>query len=605
MKHLDSSFWIQLKASLPYALVGAVTAMVAILVAEIFVQALKPPLLEEVDEGSLFIAMLIDVSGSMDGEPIEEVRAASIQFLQNWNRPHTHFAVVPFSSQASLLRPILAPEQDPQPLVARLQELRADGGTQMGAALYQAQAAFAASPARRHAVMLFTDGWANDPWRTRRQALALRQQGTIITAIGTQTADHRFLLRLTGNNPDRVFNTQIGDFAHAFDRAGQAIATSSFGTASTAQGLAVVAVVALFLATAFLVVENVWGMRGHWWRDVGWIPPVSLGLGFLGGAFGEWLSWSLVITWALVGLACGAALGLTDVVGGHAPARGWRHRIPRKARRGTLFGLAGGMVGGLIFSLLLGDADLATARGEWASLGSRLVGFALVGFFVGLAIKVGEELLKDAWLLGTVRGPYEGKRYILGKPSVSVGKAGNNDINLHRESAIHGTVGRFLKEQGAWFFWPEVGDDGVATVTVNGVPRLDRTPLPDNTSIRFGNTEFLFRLREDPGQRALETQWALVSDTERFAIPPLQAVTIGSSVACDVVVDDASVQVQHCTLQFTSQGIRIQPMAGAEVQVNDKRLTAKQATMLHQGDLITLGAVELALIEDRGTPTDA
>lgn len=598
MQSTASSLLTQLKASLPYALVGAVTAMVAILVAEIFVQALKPPPPEAVAADSLAVAVLIDVSGSMAGEPIEEVRAASIRFLQNWDQPSTRLAVAPFSTSASLLRPILMATQDPQPLVDQIQGLEAEGGTNMAAALEQAQIAFDESPFGRNAVLLFTDGLATDPFRTLRRASAMRQRGIVIVAIGTQAADHNFLLRLTGQDAAKVFSTQLGDFARAFDMAAQAIVTSSFGTASTAQGLAVVAVVALFLAAAFLIAENVRGMRGKWWRDVWWISPVGLALGMLGGSVGEWLFQIPVVTWALVGLSCGAALGLTDVVGGHASAAGvWR--AASRTRRGALWGLAGGIVGGLIFGLLFSEADLATVRGEVASLTSRLAGFGLLGFFVGLAIKVGEELRKDAWLLGTVKGPYEGKQYILSKPEVSVGKSGNNDINLHREGAVEGTIGRFLKEQGEWFFQPEVRDDAAATVAIDGAKRLRRTPLRDNTAIRFGHTEFLFRLRSDPGQSALETKWALAGDNEVFAVPALQEVMIGSAVSCDVAINDASIQFQHCTLQFTREGIQIRPQAGAEVWVNDERLSANKATVLRQGDLITLGSVELALIEER------
>ena len=601
---MNSSLLTQLKASLPYAIVGAITAMAAILVAEIFVQAMKPPPAEAITDDSLAIAMLIDVSGSMEGEPIREVRRAAIQLLRNWDRPNTSFAIVPFSNQAYLLRPILTPAQDPKTLINQIQGLRAEGGTFMSSALHQAQIAFNDSSSSRHAVMLFTDGWAMDPLKTRRLASAIRQRGMVITAIGTQEADHTFLLRLTGGDPAKVFSTQIGSFAVAFDMAAQAIVTSSFGTASTAQGLAVVAVTALFLATAFLVAENVWSMRGNWWRDVWWISPVGLALGLLGGFVGESLFQGVIIAWAFVGLACGAALGLTDIVGGHSGTQGWLQRIPSKARRGALFGLAGGMVGGLIFSLLLGNANLATARGEWIALFSRLAGFGLLGFCVGLAIKAGEELLKGAWLLGTVKGPYEGKQYILSKPEVSVGKSGNNDINLHREVDVNGAVGRFLKERGAWFFQPEVGDHAPPAVFINGARGLQRTQLLDNTSIRFGNTEFLFRLRGDPSQLALETKWALASDTDVYAIPAVQKVTIGNGASCDVVIDDASMELQHCTLKFTRKGLQISPIAGAKVAVNDESLSSSKLTVLQQGDLIALGSMELALVEDRSERSD-
>ena len=604
MKHLDASRSTQLKASLPYALVGAVAAMVAILVAEIFVQAMNPAesrSTESSADDSLSIALLIDISGSMGGEPIEEVRNAAVQFLQNWKHPNTRLAVVPFEDSAYLLRPVLEPGQDPRALIERVQGLRTESGTYMGPALQQAQIAFNQNPSLRNAVMLFTDGEADDPWQTLRRAGTMRRRGIVITAIGTQDADHNFLLRLTGNDPSKVFDTQLGGFALAFDEAAAAIVTSSFGTASTAQGLVVAAVVALFLAAALLIAENVWGMRGIWWRDVWWIPPFGLALGFLGGFIGESLVPGKITTWALVGLSCGAALGLTDVAGSRAEPPKLLQRIPHKVRRGTLFGLAGGIVGGLLFSLLFGDVNLATARRELTALVSRLAGFGLLGFFIGLAIKAGEELRKEAWLLGTVKGPYEGKQYILSKSAVSIGKSGNNDINLHRELDIDETAGRFLQEQGEWFFQPETADDNATAVSVNGVKGQHRTPLRDNTAIRFGNTEFLFRLRGDPGKLALETRWALVSDTDVFAIPPQKEVLIGSVASCDIVILDGSIEFHHCTLHFTNQGIQLHSKTGSEVQINDKSLSAKKSSVLQEGDLITLGSVELALVAERNT----
>ena len=76
-----------LRAYVPYASVGTVTCIVAILVAEIFVQAMQPPSVEVNANDPLAIAILIDTSSSMEGEPIAEVRDASIRFLETWIGP--------------------------------------------------------------------------------------------------------------------------------------------------------------------------------------------------------------------------------------------------------------------------------------------------------------------------------------------------------------------------------------------------------------------------------------------------------------------------------------------------------------------------------------
>ncbi len=577
-----------------FAVVGALACVIATLVAELFLQATAQAQEANDEIAPLTIVLLIDVSGSMTGEPIVEVREASIHFIETWERANTSIALVPFSDTATLLRPILGPAQNPAGLVARVRTLAAGGGTNMVQAMVQAKEVFNSIDAPHNAILLFTDGLPNNPILALLQAEVLRREGAVIVAVGTIDADTGFLQTLTLQDPDRLFTTRLGEYAIAFELAAQAIATSAFGTASTSQGLLVVTIVALFLAAALLVAENAWGLRGHWWRDLWWMPPLGAALGFLGATVGENLIQMDVASWALVGLTSGVALGLLDLA--RSIPRGGSALAPRKALRGALFGFVGGTVGGVLFGLIFGNSDLRTAQGETIALVSRLSGFGLLGFFIGLTLKVGEELLKDVWLMGTSKGPYEGKQFILNKSEVKVGRAGNNDINLARETGLASTVGRFVQDQGQWFFQPAAGNRGETAILVNGAKALDRTPLSDNAAIHFGSTEFLFRTRGHQGQTALEQDWALVGDEVTLHLPRQGRVKIGNSPSCDVVLVDTSVLMHHCTLTFSRQGIRLKGAAGAYIAVNDQPLTDGASAVLRQGDLVTLGNVELGLI---------
>ena len=100
-----------------------------------------------------------------------------------------------------------------------------------------------------------------------------------------------------------------------------------------------------------------------------------------------------------------------------------------------------------------GASGEATDSGS-TLLGARMAGFAVLGFCVGLAIKMGEEIFKDAWIMGVTKGFYEGKQYVLSKSQVTVGKSGKDDINLHREPHLDGRAGRFVLDGGTWFFQP-------------------------------------------------------------------------------------------------------------------------------------------------------
>ena len=266
-----------------YGLVGALACLLATLVAEIFVQIMDPPAADD----ELAVALLIDTSGSMAGPPIQEVQRASIRLLRTWERAHTHLAVIPFSTSARLLRPIVQLGQDAGPLAGQIESLETEGGTAMTAALQTAKAAMHEIGVARKAVMLFTDGEPDRPLAALLRAEAMHREGTIVVAVGTESADRTFLLHLAGNDKTRVFTTQLGRFAEAFAQAAQVIEASAFGTASAEQGLVVVAIVALFLAASLLVAENAWQMRGRWWRDLAWVPALGLLLGVAGGALGQ------------------------------------------------------------------------------------------------------------------------------------------------------------------------------------------------------------------------------------------------------------------------------------------------------------------------------
>lgn len=583
-----------LRAYVPYASVGTVTCIVAILVAEIFVQAMQPPPVEVNSNDPLAIAILIDTSSSMEGEPIAEVRDASIRFLETWDRSRTHIAVIPFNTYASIFEPILMMNQPASSLIPELQRLEAVGGTAMQLGLQQAQAAFEHMGSSRNAVMLFTDGMPNRPGPTQRLASEMRGQGIVIVAIGSTGANYGYLEQLTGHS-DNVFTTRLGDFASAFNRAAQVIAASSFGTATTSQGLTVVFVVSLFLAAAMLATENMWGLRGNWWRDMWWLPVAGGVAGYVGGLVGEYVLRLGIVTWGLVGLSCGAALGLTDLAGDQFTGLRSLLRIPPKSRRGAIFGSIGGVVGGVVFALFFRNVSLDSTGGELQALFSRLVGFAILGLAIGLAIKVGQELLKSSWLLGLSKGFYEGKQYILAKSSVSVGRSGNNDINLNQETDIGDRVGHFELAQDTWHFVPD-SHDAVGAVTIDGQAVTDRVHLADGSSIRFGNTEFVFQSRESPGTVSQADRWALVGDDEEFELPVQDRILLGSDEACDIVIRDTSVEGRHAVLEFSQHGLKLTALGSGFVSVNDVALS-RDGQALKQGDFIMLGTVELGLVK--------
>jgi len=103
---------------------------------------------------SLAVVLVVDVSGSMDGDPLTQARTAANEFVSGLS-PQDTVAVLTFSDSVSLVQDFTS---DKGALTLALDRLQAEGNT----ALYQAasEAAFkaAASPLPRKVIILLSDG---------------------------------------------------------------------------------------------------------------------------------------------------------------------------------------------------------------------------------------------------------------------------------------------------------------------------------------------------------------------------------------------------------------------------------------------------------------
>ena len=177
-----------------------------------------------------------------------------------------------------------------------------------------------------------------------------------------------------------------------------------------------------------------------------------------------------------------------------------------------------------------------------------------------------------------------------------MGRSGKNDIILAREHQLGLTEGRFIQIQENWFYQPAATDANESFVAVSGAPIIHRTRLSDNTTISFGTTSFLFRRRGDLGQAERERNWVLAGNKVSYQLPKQDELRIGSSPSSDIVLTDTSVRAHHCTLIFSDQGLRIQGIGSAHIEINDQPILPKTNVVLQQGDLIILGRIELGLV---------
>ncbi|WP_104990003.1 FHA domain-containing protein [Deinococcus sp. NW-56] len=347
------------------------------------------------------------------------------------------------------------------------------------------------------------------------------------------------------------------------------------------------ALVMLPLTLLLVAAENVLGLRGRWWRDLGrvWLPALLLGA--LSGAFAQ-LAYGIVTSasdeferlfrglgWGLMGIGVGLVLGLAD--------RSWQ-----KAGRGALGGLVGGTIGGLVFDSFLGLRLGENDTGTFA----RLVGLTVLGAAIGFMLRLSQELFKSAWLLGTTTGPYEGKQYVLSKNTVTVGRSDAQDISLYHDRDVPLKAGQLVRRGREWVWQGEA-------VEING-ERVTGGPVRGGDRLRLGNTVFVFQEKgQTPGSAAQELHERLLlhGDAQVIELPvPLSRVTLGSQGP--QAVQGADVLPRHAELRV--QGGELTLKALGPLSVNEQPMAPGQSRPLRAGDLLELGGVSLALLRAGG-----
>jgi uncharacterized protein YegL len=614
---------VKRNTSLTFAVIGAIACVVGAILFELLFPARGAP---TVETRASSVALLIDTSGSMaDDNKLEEVKRAASEYVrgQQGAAGIVGVAVVRFSSDARTVSPL---SQDTGAHMNAIGGFRANGATEMADGLEEAARALSATESGvARTILLFTDGLPGSniesapiaKARTLQTAQRLRQEGFRLLAVGTVDADIGYLGQLTGN-PSLVFPTTAGSFSAAFQRADRAIKQLFSGGGNTSRGffdaLVLGAFVTLALGAALLVAENTLGLRGRWWRDLGWVAPMSAVLGVGGALLGQGLFALLpdnppsrAVAWAVVGAIAGGVLGLAD-------------RSRAKAVRGALGGAAGGYIGGFVFSVL----TAAVSSGALEFL-ARLLGFAVLGFAIGLMLQLVQQALKTAWLTGITTGPYEGKQYILGKPVVTVGRSDGNDIGLYREKTLALKAGEFRFDAGRWRYQGN-------PVEINDALDNDAL-LSSGDTVKFGGTAFIFEERggssaaPEPVASSSDVPVApsiveLVTDkapTPRADPPPSfpppappvntakrwrlfgeellelpgGRVTLGRNDDNRLVIANASISGHHALLEVLPNALFVTDLGSTNgTFLNDQKLAEGTPTPVKDGDRLTFGALQ-------------
>ncbi|MBR1384805.1 MAG: VWA domain-containing protein [Ruminococcus sp.] len=107
------------------------------------------------------VVLVLDVSGSMDGSPIQQTREASAKFVDTVlnQSPSTRISLVTFSASA---KDIITSSNQKSPLLEAVSRLDAWGGTNTYDGLEHAQTILETSKSKKKLIVLMSDGVPND-----------------------------------------------------------------------------------------------------------------------------------------------------------------------------------------------------------------------------------------------------------------------------------------------------------------------------------------------------------------------------------------------------------------------------------------------------------
>lgn len=394
-----------------FGIFGAIGCLFAALIGELLIS--RGDSLAPAQDTPHSVCLLIDCSGSMRGQKIEEVKAAAIRFIDNIEDPNVKVSLVSFGSNALLLSPLTG---NKSVLRNSIKQLTDGGSTRLDLGLETAAESLARTTGK-HTILVFTDGAADDPAMAAQVGNAVLTSGITIVAIGTDDAISDFLSVLT-SDPLLVLKTNTGNFGIAFEKAGKIIFGRELMAGSKgADSLAVAlmrtclwtAIIAVLLSL-FLLLGQSFYVGKALTADKQMLIAVIGGLlsGCVSGSVAQALYFPLADMGAFAGIAKVAGWGILGAILG----LGLTFFVPNLPRsKGVTGGLIGGLIGGMIFLVSGYIAEDAVAR---------LLGAPALGFCIGLMLAIAESFARKAWL-EVFFAPGERIIVNLGPEPVSVG----------------------------------------------------------------------------------------------------------------------------------------------------------------------------------------
>jgi len=149
--------------------------------------------------------LVLDCSGSMGGRPLEEMRRACHEFINNTDFDFVELGFVQFGIEctASVLHPL---SKQPGDLRKSLKRISAYGSTPMGEGIEVARNMLSGVSAKgRRQMVVFTDGYPDNEHQSISAADKAKSVGILITCVGVEGADRNLLDKIASSPEDSKF----------------------------------------------------------------------------------------------------------------------------------------------------------------------------------------------------------------------------------------------------------------------------------------------------------------------------------------------------------------------------------------------------------------
>ena len=157
------------------------------------------------------VALLIDCSVSMSGEPLDDAKKAAMSFLDNFRAPNGKVGLITFPG--GIGHPL---HHNFSSIKRKIKMLNAYNTTPMTEALDIAQNKMLVSGELESVIVLLSDGAPNNPLSAESSAQIAKNKGIKIITIGVSGADEEFLRKIAFSSEDYYFCNQSFELESTF-----------------------------------------------------------------------------------------------------------------------------------------------------------------------------------------------------------------------------------------------------------------------------------------------------------------------------------------------------------------------------------------------------